>query len=194
MSSSGPKSLPAIGFLSILPYKGPGFLGGYLVLNAAGRPLEFHCTAPVKTNRAQEILYGSTLIPYLYGEQIGQTLIRKSKVQPLFVCTDVEPALAVREFTSRPVVLVLPEDEDPPDDAVHIRADQAHPNPPRSLSCGLVRFQIDGTSVAVAAGRERDRQQIGQQWQSHGKALDLSEPFERIRQAIDEAVNMEGGS
>ena len=49
-----------------------------VLLNAAGRPLEFHCTAPIKPNRAQEILYGPTLESFLYGEQIGQTLIGQS--------------------------------------------------------------------------------------------------------------------
>ena len=52
-----------------------GLFGGYLVLNLLGRPLEFHCTAPVRPNRAQEILYGPTLDPYLCGERIGQTLV-----------------------------------------------------------------------------------------------------------------------
>ena len=42
-----------------------------MLLNLAGRPLEFHCTAPVKPNRVQQILYGPSLQPYLYGEQIG---------------------------------------------------------------------------------------------------------------------------
>ncbi len=59
-----------------------------MLLNAAGRPLEFHCTAPVKPNRTQEILYGPMLKPYLYGEQIGQTLLAKSKLMPVVVCTD----------------------------------------------------------------------------------------------------------
>src|SRR6188474_707044 len=86
MTDSRPKSLPAIGFLTIVEHQESGLTGGYLVLNTLGRPLEFHCTAPLKTNRAQEILYGPTLRPFLYGEQIGQTLLEKSNFQPLFVC------------------------------------------------------------------------------------------------------------
>ena len=74
----------------------------------AGRPLEFHCTAPIKPNRAQEILYGPTLESFLYGEQIGRTLLEQAKTEPLVVCTDCPPALAVRELVSVPVALVLP--------------------------------------------------------------------------------------
>ena len=58
---NGQKSLPAIGFLTVTRDLEQGLFGGYLLLNALGRPLEFHCTAPVRPNRAQEILYGPTL-------------------------------------------------------------------------------------------------------------------------------------
>ena len=81
--SPAPRSpLASLGFLTVVEHAELGLLGGYLLLNAAGRPLEFHCTAPVKPNRAQEILYGPTLKPFLYGEQIGQTLLTRSKLTP----------------------------------------------------------------------------------------------------------------
>ena len=41
-------SSTAWGFLTVLSSDEQGLIGGYLVLNQAGRPLEFHCTAPVK--------------------------------------------------------------------------------------------------------------------------------------------------
>src|SRR5437868_9981449 len=107
--ASDAKPEPTIGFLTVVEHDQHGLMGGYLVLNAAARPLEFHCTAPVKPNRAQQILYGPTLTPYLYGEQIGQTLLAKGGQTPLVICTDVEPALCMRQFAAAPVVLVLPE-------------------------------------------------------------------------------------
>src|SRR5487761_439696 len=106
MSLSEPKPLVAIGFLTVVEHEQYGFFGGYLVLNASGRPLEFHCTAPVRPNRAQEILYGPTLEPYLYGEQIGQALLAKSQLEPLVICTDLAAVLSVREFVATPVTLV----------------------------------------------------------------------------------------
>jgi hypothetical protein len=93
MVASGVKTLPTIGFLTVVESEQWGFTGGLLILNVAGRPLEFHCTAPLKPNRAQVILYGPTLRPFLYGEQIGQTLLSKTKSETLFICTDVEPAM-----------------------------------------------------------------------------------------------------
>ena len=109
MSSSGKKSPPAVGFLTILRHEQYGLFGGYLILNPLGRPLEFHCTAPIKPNRAQEILYGPTLDAFLYGEQIGQTLLKQAGIEPLAICTDQETTLAVRDHTELPVALVLPQ-------------------------------------------------------------------------------------
>ena len=105
--SSGQKSLPTIGFLTITRDAEHGLFGGYLVLNSLGRPVEFHCTAPVRPNRAQEILYGPTLEPYLYGERIGPTLLEKSKSVPAAVFIDVAPAIGMRDFVSTPIFLVF---------------------------------------------------------------------------------------
>src|SRR5262245_21892116 len=63
--SSGDKRSTAIGFYTVVAHEQHGLFGGLLVLNRNGRPLEFHCTAPLKPNRAQEILYGATLESYL---------------------------------------------------------------------------------------------------------------------------------
>src|SRR5687767_3696173 len=66
-----------LGFLSVFQEAG-GYLGGYLVTNAWGRPLEFRLTSAVQPNRVQQILYGDTLPAYLCGELIGKTLIEKT--------------------------------------------------------------------------------------------------------------------
>ena len=79
MLSSQSRSEPTVGFLTIVENDDVGWLGGYLVLDRRARPVEFHCTVPIRPNRAQEILYGPTLRPFLYGEQIGTTLIQKAK-------------------------------------------------------------------------------------------------------------------
>jgi hypothetical protein len=104
-------SRPAIGFLTVIEHPQHGLFGGYLVLNLAGRPLEFHCTAPIKPNRAQQILYGPTLEPFLYGEQIGSTLLGHAKTSPLAICTDRQPVLCLRDLIDLPVALVLPPGE-----------------------------------------------------------------------------------
>ena len=186
------KSQPALGFLTVVEHETDGLFGGYLILNLAGRPLEFHCTAPIRANRAQEILYGPTLEPYLYGEQIGQTLLDKGTVAPLVVCTDRVAAMAVRQWVDVPVALVVPPEENGlvcPETAAeavsagkHWRVDMSHPQGPP-----LCHFQVGANRLAVAGRSAADRDLIADRLRDVADSFDLAEPFCRIREAIEEA-------
>ena len=168
--SSATKSVACLGFLTVVEQSELGLLGGYLLLNAAGRPLEFHCTAPVKPNRAQEILYGPTLRPFLYGEQIGQTLLTRSKLTPLVVCTDSKSVLAARDFVHVPLVWVSQESgvrSQESDDGRH--------------------FALARNVVSTASHYSSDEAAIRQAWPAQADTLDLLEPFARIREALEEA-------
>ena len=182
MSDAKPKS--SLGFLTVIEDPQHGLFGGYLVLNAAGRPLEFHCTAPIKPNRAQQILYGPTLEAFLYGEQIGQTLLAQAKHEPLLVCTDRRPLLAVREFSPLPVVLVLPGESEAIADGEQrlLRFDAAHSHAPK-----LAIVQFGRNRLAVPERAEDARRLIAERLGELGEAFDLAEPFQRIREAIEEA-------
>jgi len=203
-------SKPAIGFLTVIEHPQHGLFGGYLILNLAGRPLEFHCTAPIKPNRAQQILYGPTLESFLYGEQIGSTLLGHAKTNPLAVCTDREPVLSLRELVDLPVVLVLPPEglkepdvagaeidraippgELPLSDAkascdadlpVALRVDAAHRHALR-----LIRFELGRNRLALSSPKGDDRKCLSERLGEAAVSLDLWEPFTRIREAIEEA-------
>jgi hypothetical protein len=176
MRKGDSQSLPSLGFLTVVEHEQHGLFGGYLVLTMGGRPLEFHCTAPIKPNRAQQILFGPTLQSYLYGEQIGQTLINKATAKPLVICTDLGPALSVRDYTPLPVAWVLPASEQGAD------IDGLDPELP-----GMVTLKLGGNRLVVAAGRSDDRQEIAKRLESLADPFDLAEPFARIREAIEEA-------
>jgi len=192
VAGNGPKSVAGLGFLTVLEHPEHGLFGGYLLLNPAGRPLEFHCTAPIKPNRAQEILYGPTLPSFLYGDQIGRTLLERSKIEPVFICTDKEPVLAVREHTARPVALVMPANRDGADPAEKtLRIDAAHPGELLSRGPRLRTFQLGRNRLAVLERTAEDEQAISQRLaqlaDSFAEPFDLAEPFVRIREAIEEA-------
>ncbi len=184
MTSNPHRKTDALGFLTVLEDGQFGLFGGYLLLNPAGRPLEFHCTSPIKPNRAQQILYGPTLEAYLYGEQIGTALVRAAEVEPLAVWTDRLPALALRGCTSRPVALVLPE-ESPQDCAVQ-RAQQTASATAQDAE-HLVVFRLGRNRLAVGRQWAGDQQQIEEDFGPLADWFDLSEPFARIRLAIEEA-------
>lgn len=192
MAATGSTSSASIGFLTVCEHEGQGLFGGYLLLNLAGRPLEFYCTAPVRPNRAQEILYGPTLKPYLYGDQIGQTLLEKAKTKPLLVFTDVEPALAVRQYVPSPVVLVL-SDEQAAQVARDRKLDGAAPRAADDATVAFVRahrvhlFSVGEQHFAVPQMHCGDAEQVLAEWQPYAAEFDVREPFQRIRDAIDEA-------
>jgi hypothetical protein len=99
--------LEKLGFLTVIDQPRIGLIGGYLILNQAGRPLEFHCTTPLKPNRTQEILYGNTLKPFLYGEHIAKTLLIRSKISVSYLLTNTAAVLAVQEYIETPVFYVF---------------------------------------------------------------------------------------
>ena len=163
MTASPAKPAACIGFLCVVEQVEAGLVGGFLLLNPAGRPLEFHCTAPVKPSRTQEILYGPTLRSFLYGEHIGQTLLAKTRLAPTVVCVDCEALLAAREFTHVPMVRVL-ESQD-----------------------GEAGFMLANHRVVAARHFGSDEHLIRAAWPAAAEHLDLREPFQRIREALDEA-------
>jgi hypothetical protein len=196
MGTAENRSTSALGFLTVVEHPQHGLFGGYLLLNLAGRPLEFHCTAPIKPNRAQQILYGPTLDAFLYGEQIGQTLLEHAKTEPMAVFTDRTPALAVREHATLPVALVLGGSADIAADNADntvanvaadqsgkiLRLDAAHGSGPK-----LTEFRLGVNRLAVPERLQADGQLIGQRLAEIAESFDLSEPFQRIRDAIEEA-------
>jgi hypothetical protein len=144
------------GFLSILQDQA-GFLGGYLVTNQWGRPLEFRLSTAVQPNRVQQILYGDTLLPYVCGELIGKTLFDKTTVQAQAIVTDREAGLELRRHLAIPV-------------SYFKVGDGGNERELLTHAC----FPED-----AALMRElRDKL---------GDGFDLSEPFLRIRDAVAEA-------
>jgi len=133
-------------------------------------------------------LYGPTLEPYLFGEQIGQALLTKSKTRPLLVCTDREAALAVCDYVDIPVALVLPSQASVPSTAevsvadTQWRVDPAHHGP------RLVTFRLGRNCLAMpATSSAEDQQRIQDHLSGWVDSFDLTEPFGRIREAIQEA-------
>lgn len=190
VGASNSKSPTNFGFLTVVEDDEQGWLGGYLLLNAASRPLEFHCTAPVKPNRAQQILYGPTLAPFVCGEQIGAALARKATTETAVIFTDVAAMMALRGLVEVPVVEICHDNDKATsapsgDSSRKLRIDNAHEGGPPSPASGRIAFQLGQRQVAVSADFAGDQQRVLEILDA-GPQLDLEEPFERIREAIDE--------
>jgi hypothetical protein len=168
----------SFGFLSSVHTAEHGHFGGYLIVSELGRPLEFHCTSPVRPSRAQEILYGPTLQAYLLGEQIGGTLLAAAKLPVRLLLTDQRSMLAVRATSGAAMAMVT------------ARA-AMNAEPDASNCCDLI---AGGCQLELPPGFESDREAVAESIEILTKHVDLAEPFGRIHEAICEAQRIDGQS
>jgi len=161
-----------IGYYTVADDERMGWTGGLLILNSAGRPLEFQCTLPVRPSKAHEILYGPTLRAHLIGEIIGGLLLKKARTPLTMLCCDQPEALALETVLNVPAVLVA-------------EAAEADEGPITSDS--LVGYQsVDFAGTHFWAAMEH-ADTVGQLAETFGDIPDGVEPFDRIREAIKEA-------
>ena len=161
VSNDGRPSATHYGFLSIIEIDQLGYCGGLLVLTPRGRPVEFHCTAPVSANRAQQILYGQTLKEFICCDQIGVSLTQKVKQGLDLVLVNEGSFLSLAQSIDVPVVAVI-------DDEI--------------IECN--RLEIAGQRYVVD-GNDVDK--VADQLEAFATRLPVTEPFERIELAIKEA-------
>lgn len=82
----------ALGYVLSLSVAEDVFMGGAMVTDAYGLPLEFRYTEPVRATKLQRILYGDVLEKYIHGDVIAGNLIGRLDQKPdLFLVS--EPAL-----------------------------------------------------------------------------------------------------
>jgi hypothetical protein len=173
MSESTPTGPIHLGFLTVFQ-DGTGYLGGYLITNSWGRPLEFRLTTAVQPNRVQHILYGATLQEYLCADLIGKTLIEKSSTAVQLLFTDSLNVLPIRGRLDVPVLAVVPQD----DPSVTFLPEER-----------IARLKDDRCAAPLlydprhAADLDRIRATL----ERVDPGLDVSEPFSRIREAMGEA-------
>lgn len=169
-STATPVNVNAIGFLTVMN-DGSGALGGYLVTNTWGRPLEFRLSSAVQPNRVQQILYGPTLTEYLHADLIGKTLVEKTSTLPGLIITDSLPALALHDRLRIPTLAL---------------------GPIPGGASDLVEFRHSRATapLVMLAKLVGERPLIDERLERVDPAVDLAEPFARIREAITEARKM----
>ena len=163
-----PPSEQPLGFIAAGCDATLGYVGGYLLTTARGRPLEFHYTTPVKPSATHRILYGGELEPYIYDTLIGASLLQHSTIEPALVVTDQPLLLCHRPRLTYPLVSVM-------SGPAHASAEDAGAVPEFKTH---PEFAPDRDAVA--------------RWISTVNAgLNLAEPFARIWEAIRQAMGAE---
>jgi hypothetical protein len=191
---------PNLAYLTVVEDGQAGWTGGLLVLNKGGRPLEFHCTLPLRPSRTHEILFGATLRQHVIGEVIGPLLLEKCRSPVSILCCDQLESLSLSARLDYPTVLVreaweraastAPQDQSSTGEllkpAMSDVSDDDSQQPSRAKTAISERKTVllAGSRLLVQETQfERVRDVVRQ-------LVDLPdavEPFERIREAIHEA-------
>lgn len=97
-----------IGYVLSLAVADNVFMGGAMVTDAQGLPLEFRYTEPVRATKLQRVLYGDVLERYIHGDVVAANLIGRLEQKPdVFVVGDAVllPAL---HAAGKKAVLLMP--------------------------------------------------------------------------------------
>jgi hypothetical protein len=157
-----------IGFLTVL-HDATGTLGGYLLTNSWGRPLEFRLSTAVQPNRVQQILYGRTLTEYLHADLIGKTLIEKASTPPTLIVTDTPTVLPLRTRVEVPVLGLFTE---------------------AAMNAVTITHGRAKSPIYLPAAFADDKARVGELLDAVDSSVDLAEPFARVREAVAEARKM----
>ena len=168
MSGTGKTEHLRLGFMETMEVDGRGHIGGLLITNQNGRPLEFQCTTPVKPNRTQEILFGDTLRSWLLGELIGITLLDRVAIKPNIIITSDLNLLELRNHTSIPVACAI--------DAKSRLAEQG------------TTLRLGGSILRFHGCHELDADSLSNHKHLIPDSANLAEPLERVREALAETV------
>ena len=178
-----------LGFLTAVEDAERGFVGGLLITNRFGRPLEFQCTAPVKPNRTQQILYGPTLKPYVLCELIGRTLLEKVGVKPHLVLVETLDLLDLRSVTATPVASLMSTSNSTttPNSASEVRNNEKDGKSKETLPNSL---KLGNETVAFDSTHHEDRTELEKFAKLVPGDADLREPFDRVREALVETIRL----
>ena len=150
------------GFLRVEQAPG-GTVGGLLVTNRLGRPLEFQCTTPVRPNRTQEILYGPTLESFVFSELIGKTLHDRLNCPPDVIFVNQLALMELRSLLDLPV-----------------------------LGLGAIakgsKNVLGGRSILLHTDFPGDSELVRVWERTLPPAVDLEEPLQRIHEALNETL------
>jgi hypothetical protein len=169
VSQTTPPVSISLGFLTVLQ-EATGWLGGYLVTNNWGRPIEFRLSTAVQPNRVQTALYGPTLMEYLLADLIGKTLVEKTNAKPDLIVTDVPAILRLRSRIEIPVAAIRSQN-------------------PAPMTLPLDHSRT-ATGLLLPAQYPTDLQTVTVLLDRVDTSVDLNEPFARIREAIAESRKM----
>jgi len=186
-----------IGYLMVSSPVPNIFIGGLMVTDGRGLPMEFRYTEPIQPTKIQQVLYGQVLSAYIKREVVLETLLKNTESK--FKCLLVEDEQML-DYPAKGYSIV------------RIAATKSAPLGPvgktQEMAPGEILLQVnaEGSPIRVylgkpkapgadesapAGGGESPGDLTGLLLEA-GKAMDVTEPLRRIEKALEIICQEEG--
>lgn len=154
--------------------------GGLLVTDEKGLPLDFRYVEPIRPTKLQKLIYGGSLQRYLLLEAIGNTLLRDTASKAKWV------------FTSDPLLLELERDSGCRFVAISKgeieRMMAVGEWLMEEAGCVFLQLAPSGPPYRFKFNSDEDEttNRIAEELSVIARELDLFEPLQRVKQALEE--------
>lgn len=163
------------------------YVGGVMVTDAYGLPLEFRYTQPIRPTRLQKVLYGGAMDGYIRRDVIGARLLKDLEHKPTALVVREEPLVPLGLASAFPVLQVFQTNLEPLGPAGTQREVDA--------SSLLVQLVEAGGPVRITVAKD-DKTLLSAARDvllNASATMDACEPLERVQEAIallcEEAAN-----
>lgn len=191
-----------IGYLMVSSPVPNVFVGGLMVTDGRGLPMEFRYTEPIQPTKLQQILYGQVLSAYIKREVVLETLLKNTESK--FKCLLVEDEQMLDYPSKGYSIIRLAATKSAPLGAVGKTQEMA----PGEI---LLQVNAEGSPVRVYWGKPKASSEeagssatpspgpsgdgsaeIVNLLLEAGKAMDVTEPLRRIEKALEIICQEEG--
>ena len=149
-----------IGYLSVEEIGGK-HVGGILVVEERGIPLEFKYTRPVQPTELQKIIYGKALGDYLHVEIIAKSLLSKIENRPSAILTDDIKLIEAGEG----VFYITRTAEETAEEGEYV------------FSTSTMKYRL--------VGKGGLSEEVLEKLKEIAERIDILEPFQRLHKALD---------
>lgn len=190
-----------IGYLMVSSPVPNVYIGGLMVTDGRGLPVEFRYTEPIQPTKIQQVLYGQVLSAYIKREVVLETLLKN--IESKFKCLLVEdeqmldyPAkgysiIRIAGTKSAPLGPVgKTQDMGPGEVLLQVNAEGS----PIRVYVGKLKVPApeEMTSAAAVGGAGDTAGDLIGMLLEAGKAMDVVEPLRRIEKALEIICQEEG--
>lgn len=151
------------------------YLGGLMVVDQRGIPVEFKYTDTIKPSKLQKVLYGAVLEKYLKEEVIIGNLVEKLEIKPEVYIVDKVENMVLNKFVGEHVILL----KETPNKSLD------NPGDYQLLKDNEAIYQVDESNPPIRVQfKEGKGEELFNTLNSFSLEGNLFEPFKRVEEAL----------